>query len=283
MNDLDSMVRQAQADLAAVYSAVKKVPPGVPNPVWLSIQRVWIGKAKLHEYLGETAKLFECRDAAMTCLEDLHKNMSQLGSKSISATISFGATVMPIFAARLLALDSYLASTWSIYDRLSNILGRLMGNDKIAEESNPAQNPKLVDDLIGQAKGCYQGFGINELLPKLYGELIYSSYFLRNSFMHDGGMMDNVSILSGSIAATCFVLSKENAEKINHIVSQRLGSSSSGFFSEGDLIEQLKKCHNDLDKMFVSLMRFIVGSFCMQVSMFCGRIGITPAESVELG
>ena len=25
MNDLDSMVRQAQADLAAVYSAVKKV------------------------------------------------------------------------------------------------------------------------------------------------------------------------------------------------------------------------------------------------------------------
>ena len=58
--------------------------------------------------------------------------------------------------------------------------------------------------------------------------------------MHDGGMMDNVSILSGSSAATCFVLSKENAEKINHIVSQRLGSSSSGFFSEGDLIEQLK-------------------------------------------
>ena len=192
---------------------------------------------------------------------------------------------MPIFAARLLSIDSYLASTWSIYDRLSNVLGRLMGDAKVVDNTIAAQNPKLVEDPIGQVKGCYQGFGTSELLSKLYGEPISSSYFLRNSFMHDGGMMGNVPILSGSSAAACFELSKENAEKMNGVVAKRLCGSEFGSFKfkGGDFIVQLKACHDDLDKMFVSLLEFVVGSFCAQVSLFCGKIGISSSANAELG
>ena len=103
--------------------------------------------------------------------------------------------------------------------------------------------------------------------------------------MHDGGMMDNVPILSGSSAAACFELSKENAEKMNSAVAKRLGVLGSGLFmfKDGDFIDQFKMCHDELDKMFVSLLGFVVGSFCAQVSLFCGKIGINPSVNAELG
>lgn len=283
MSDLSVVVQQAQTELSGVCSVVNATNPDVSHPSWLNIKAVWFAKAKLHEDLGETMKLFESRDAAMQCLENLRSNILTLGSEPLSSKIQFGATQIPMFAARLLAVDSYLAVTWSIYDRLTNVLGRLMGASDIVNNSNPAQNPKLVESLITQAKGCYQGFGINELLLKLYGESIYASYFLRNSFIHDGGMMGNIPILSGNSAASCFELSKESAERMNRNVAQRMGCSSSSSFRDGNVIDQIKLCHDDLDKMFASLVKFVVGSFCAQVSSFGGKIGIAPAANATLG
>ena len=283
MSDLSGAVQQAQTELSGVFSVVNATNPDVGHPDWLNIKTVWLVKAKLHADLGETMKLFECRDAAMQCLENLRRNILMLGSEPLSSKIQFGATQIPIFAARLLAVDSYLAVTWSIYDRLANVLGRLMGVSDIVSNSNPAQNPKLVESLIAQAKGCYQGFGTNELLLKLYGESIYASYFLRNSFMHDGGMMGNVPILSGNSAASCFELSKENAERMNRNVAQRMSCSRSSSFREGDVIGQMKQCHDDLDKMFASLVKFVVGAFCSQVLSFGGKMGINPTASAVLG
>lgn len=286
MNDLASAVRKAQSDLSSVYCMVQAVPPGLTNiTAWLSIYGDWLEKAKMHVDLGETVKLFECRASALRCLEGLRDYASKLGTKPISEKILHGTTEIPIFAARLLAIDSYIASTWSIYDRLSNVFGRIMGDAKNVGNNSSLHGPKLVEDLIGQIKGCYQGFGISELLSKLYGDVIYSSYFLRNSFMHDGGMMGNVPILSGSSAVACFELSKDNAEKMNRVVAGRSCASGAGLFkfSEGDFISQLKACNDDLDKMFISLARFVVGSFCAQVYLFCGRIGINPTANVELG
>lgn len=284
MSDLSNAVQRAQADLSAVCSMVHAVPSGLTNTTMgLNILGTWLQKAKLNEALAETVKLFECRVSALKGMENLRENASKFGSKPISETIVYGTAEIPIFAARLLSIESYLAVTWSIYDRLSNVLGRLMGDAKVVDNTVAAQNPKLVEDLIGQAKGCYQGFGTSELLSKLYGEPIYSSYFLRNSFVHDGGMMGNVPILSGSSAAACFELSKENAEKINQAVARQSCGLGSGLFNEGDFIGQLKMCHDDLDKMFIALSRFVVGSFCAQVSLFCGKIGINPATNTELG
>lgn len=284
MSDLCSVVQQARSNLSAVGSMVHTVPSGLTNTTMgLNILGTWLQKVKQHEALAETVKLFECRASALKCMENLRDIASKFGSKPISETIVYGSVEMSIFAARLLSIDSYLAATWSIYDRLSNVLGRLMGDAKVVDNTVAAQNTKLVEDLIGQAKGCYQGFGTSELLSKWYGEPIYSSYFLRNTFMHDGGMMDNVPILSGSSAAACFELSKENAERINQAVAKQSCGLGSGLFEEGDFIGQLKKCHDDLDKMFIALSRFVVGSFCAQVSLFCGKIGINSTANVELG
>ena len=284
MSDLCSVVQQARSNLSAVGSMVHTVPSGLTNTTMgLNILGTWLQKVKQHEALAETVKLFECRASALKCMENLRDIASKFGSKPISETIVYGSVEMSIFAARLLSIDSYLAATWSIYDRLSNVLGRLMGDAKVVDNTVAAKNTKLVEDLIGQAKGCYQGFGTNELLLKLYGESIYSSYFLRNSFVHDGGMMGNVPILSGSSAAACFELSKENAERINQAVAKQSCGLGSGLFEEGDFIGQLKKCHDDLDKMFIALSRFVVGSFCAQVSLFCGKIGINSTANVELG
>lgn len=280
MSDLASTVQQAQSILSEVYSSVKNASLGTDK---LKVQNAWLTRAKLHEDLLETQKLFACRDDVMRVLEDLRDNAMRLGSASISTRIDFGTMQITLSSARLMFVDSYLALTWSIYDRLSNVLGRLMGEERVVENSNPAQNPKLVGDLIAQAKGSFQGFGINELLPKLYGEQIYASYFLRNSFIHDGGMMNNVPILTGSCAVACFELSKGNADKMNCVVKQRFGGLGSGIFKDRDLIAQLRVLHDDLDKMFASLTEFVVGSFGRQVSLFCGRIGINSVNGVALG
>lgn len=284
MGDLINAVKQSQADLSSVCSLVNSVNPDVAHAEWQKIKDIWSAKAELCADLKETEILFGCRGAAMRCLENLRDNMLKVGSEPLSVMVDFGAVKMPAYAARLLAIDSYLAITWSIYDRLSNVLGRLMGGCEIVRNLNPAQNPKLVESFIAEkAKGYYQGFGVNELLLKLYDESIYASYFLRNSFVHDGGMMDNVPILTGTSAATCFVLSEEKAGTLNDRVAKRTGRQSSDIFKAVDLISQMKNCHNDLDEMFASLVEFVIGSFCTQVSSFGGKIGVNPTATAILG
>ena len=60
MSDLCSAVQQAQHKLLSVYSKVQTSPSGLSNAImWLTIQRPWLIKAKLHEALAETVKLFK--------------------------------------------------------------------------------------------------------------------------------------------------------------------------------------------------------------------------------
>lgn len=73
-------------------------------------------------------------------------------------------------------------------------------------------------------------------------------------------------------------------KKINSAVTKRLCGSGSGIFKfrEGDLIDRLRECHDTLDKMFVSLAEFVVGSFCAQVSLFYGKAGHGPIVNAEM-
>ncbi len=284
MSDLLSVLKQAQIGLAEASSVIKKAKPTSES---IKVQRIWLGRANLHEDLLKTQELLGCRAAAMKNLEDLRNIATTLGSSPLSDIIGFGAVQMPLYAARLLSVDCYLASTWSVYDRLANVAGRLMADvnakdqNKKGSSPNPSRNPKLVEDLI-DPKGCFQGFGINEILLSLYGEPIYASYFLRNSFMHDGGMMNNVPILSGSSAAACFCVSQENAEMLNNAVAKRFGIACSGVFKEGDIVSQLKALHEELDKMFAALIEFVVGSCYSQLSLFGERICVNLSATAIL-
>ena len=61
MNDLCNAVKQAQADLSAMYSIVLTIPSCLANiTAYLSIQRTWLGKAKLHEDLAERLQGQRC-------------------------------------------------------------------------------------------------------------------------------------------------------------------------------------------------------------------------------
>jgi len=288
MSELVKAVEQARATLVSVRSLVDAANPSVFFPERLNVKAGWISKANLHKDLEETVKLFECRDSAMLCLTNLRAKASTLDASPLSISVEFGAVQMTLYAARLLAMNSYLATTWSVYDRLSNVVGRLMAKaemtiqDNKTETPNPARNPKLVEDLMAEDDGCYQGFEINQLLSKLHGESIWASYLLRNSFMHDGGMINNIPILSGSSAATCFLLSKENSEMLNKVVAKRAGSMRSEIFKERDFVDQMKVLHEELDKMFAGLVEFVVGSFYSQVSLFGERIGVNPAATAPL-
>jgi len=280
MSDLLSVVQQAQTCLSKAHSLVDKA--GCVEPNELNVRGTWLAKAKLYIDLSETQKLFENRDDAMKCLEDLRDNAKKLGPAPISSKIPFGTKTISLASARLMLVDSYLATTWSIYDRLSNVIGRLMGDESVVENSNPADNPKLIENLMAKKNGCFQCFGNSGLLVKLYGVPIYSSYFLRNSFMHDGGMVNNMPILSGSSAAACFELSQEDAEKMNRSIKQRLGNLISVKLRDGDFVAQLKAIHEEMDKMFAGLVEFVVGSFYSQVSLFGERIGVNLSATAIL-
>ena len=70
--------------------------------------------------------------------------------QAISYNFSHDGIEMDFSSARHLALVAYASVTWSIYDRLSNVCGRLVGTEEVSQHQK--QNPKLVEDLLAREK-----------------------------------------------------------------------------------------------------------------------------------
>jgi hypothetical protein len=195
-------------------------------------------------------------------------------------SLSFGC-------ARHLALVSYMTVTWSIYDRLANVCGRLSAAKHIGS-SNPKQNPKLVEDFLtmddkGNPKKVdwFLGFFCHDLAWQAYFVPVQISYKLRNWLVHEGYELGSVPLFEGGNISDRLILSEE-AVKILRRASryQRDGNkvqlscidSKDDVFDNRDLISLLELCHSEIDRLFQGLSQWTVTSFVEQIKAFSRRV-----------
>ncbi len=229
--------------------------------------RTWLEKSRIIGTLKNTLPLFAVRDAAEKSLLHLVSNFISRELSSMDETVLYNGIEVHAMTARILAMDTYLSINWALYDCLSNVIGRIIGNESFRNNPLGKSNPKLVETFLAQKQGI-DVLGIKEFLLDIFSYQIGFSYLMRNCYVHAGGMVNDVPILSGVTFGDAFTITASIAEKLNHEISERYKLPNAAIVKEGDAVTQLQECHSRLDQMFVAMLRFMIGTFSVEIEAF---------------
>jgi hypothetical protein len=237
----------------------------------------WQARSELHRSLRETAALLGIRDEARTVLDALLKD--DIIVDRTSNKVRFVVKELTFATARHLALSAYVTTTWSIYDRLANICGRLIGHESVGNNPLSTTNPKLCDFFIDGSKEKHRqvGFSLGKIVPIGYGWPAKVSYLVRNSLVHDGQEIGGVLLFAGDALGDGFNLNTGVTPAIEQVLGQTLRTqccraSDLDFPWYGNnLLSILDVYHAEVDTMFVNLLKWSVDSFVAQVTSFSER------------
>lgn len=258
MTKLKAEIASLQGALYRIEREVQRVRTNPNNAINDDIYKSWLETIRFATIgLQGTLPILAARDAAEKTLLGLAENLKSRDGGGLSSGVMWCGVHIPVPDARILAMDAYLAVCWALNDRLSNIIGRVIGNKKNRDNQT---SHKLVEAFQRQ-----DILGVSGILSNLYGEEIGFSYLLRNCYMHEGGMIDNTPILGGSTGCDAFEVTGPIAEKLNGEIGKRPNATIA---KQGNLIAQLQKCHERLDEMFVSLLRLMRGTLIVEIEAF---------------
>lgn len=165
--------------------------------------------------------------------------------------------------ARLLAMQSYLASTWGLYDTLWEALCRLLLPQHVLADRS--RTPTFLGTCINGKKS--QSGRLGEMLTHLHGWSIGASYYIRNRFLHDGGsaLLSNVfdarDVASEYRIAMVFLDDiRQRCRSGDWGLAEQMTWRSGTWPSTTDLKTILDECHTDADEAFRRMLRWAVGS-----------------------
>lgn len=280
MADLKEQVEKSGDDLKRIWTAIQTTTAlALPLSLPFNCYEHWIGKAKLHQTLSATTSIFLYREKAWETLKAISSSVKdESGNRVI-----YGAVEMDFTVARHLALTSYVAVTWSIYDRLANVCGRLAAINDLSE--NPRQNPRLCEDFLDNKKDDKKrteilGFGAHLHLQHAYQWPINVAYKIRNWLVHEGYEENSIPLFQGDRIADGFMLHEQAVDSLqrrcgykeeNAGIDACCLSGPEECWPARNLLDILEKYHAEIDTMFVGLVKWTVSSFIGQITAFAER------------
>lgn len=267
MNDLEQEVRVSIKGLRDIENKIQFLS-AQPNPVFnRDVCTAWLEKTRYATNLEHSLPCFSVRAYAEKWFSNLSAYINSHMYEPIETMTGYCDTAIPVSIARTLAIDAYLAAHWGLYDRLSNVIGRVIGPETIRLNPSGKANPKIVETFFAEKQGI-DVLGIRNILVNSYGDQVGFSYLLRNCFVHEGGMISDLPILSGIILRDAFTISQAVADKLNAEIASRYKMPNVTIAKSGDLFEQLRYCHASMDNMFVSLLQFMCGTLVVEIQAF---------------
>jgi hypothetical protein len=272
MNDLAKQVVESSHKLQAAWTSLQiNSASTLPRKCY----EHWLKRAALHQPLSGTSAIFQGRNMAWDLVQSILKPNNIVG-KPEDNKVRYGHIYMDFAMARHLALTSYVSVTWSIYDRLANVCGRLAGITDLAD--HPKQNPKPCEDLLG--KKDILGFAGHLHLREAYAWPLKVSYKVRNWLVHEGYEEGSVSLFKSANLSDRFDLHSDASQYIQNCCDHRTddGKMAASCITEideswnhGDLLRILSQYNGEIDVMFTALLKWSVDSFVGQIHAFAAR------------
>jgi hypothetical protein len=246
---------------------------------------LWQRRANLHAPLEATLELLPMRELAWNVLTSVASDENVVDGEA--NTVRFCGQEISFATARHLALTGYLTTSWLVYDRLSNVCGRLVGHESIGNNPQPTSNPKLIEHFVRENKDKYRqhGFSLACLLPPAYGWPASVSYVLRNWLVHEGLEAEGIPLFNGNALADSFELSDAAIKRIEDVCSTNgaehshccLSSDADHPWYDKTILTILEKYHSEIDEMFCCLLKWAVTSFTGQADAFSARDRSAPS------
>lgn len=293
MSSLQEQVKESATELQQAWAALQNLPLSLSLPS--KCYGHWTKRASLHEVLRGTFAIFEARAEAWKLVSEVAKSKAVYDKEELNAapndfknpnTVKYGNIEMSFSVARHLSLISYSSITWSIYDRLANVCGRLSSISEVA--NHPKQNPKLCENLLGETeeqgrrkKQDTMGFGGHLHIAAAYAWPIKVSYKVRNWLVHEGYEDGSVPLFKGNDLSDQFILHDDAVRHLQNSCGGENNGSKRGdstcisetedYWQHADLLKILEQYHNEIDTMFSALMKWSVNSFVTQIKAFAAR------------
>lgn len=271
MSNLEQQVRESAAALQQAWTGLQQVPAAASLP--RKCYEQWQERADMHQLLTGTVSIFPARTAAWTVVKSVAQAQAIGGKDNV---ITYGTVEADFGIARHLALASYVSVTWSAYDRLANVCGRIAGVKDLA--LNPKQNPKVFEDFLGDKDRL--GFASQFHIRDAYGWPVRVSYRCRNWLIHEGYEIGGTPLFAGNRIQDGFLLDPKAVELLQKSCDYtndngRIGSccvaAGDTCWDSRDLLRILELYHNEIDTMFASLLKWSVDSFISQIRIFAER------------
>lgn len=271
MIDLRTQVTASAHRLRAAWTALSAQPASSLPP---NCHERWIKRAAFHRLLDGTAFIFPAREAAWDSVRSVASALST--DPRNPNEVTHGSHRIDFGIARHLSLVSYVASAWSIYDRISNVCGRLAAIADIAD--NPQQNPKACDDLVG--KKDTHGFSVQFHIREGYAWPLRVTYKVRNWLIHEGWEENSMPLFCGDRIGDGLRLHDEASRYLEKCsgyctdggkISGCCLSSAEERWPTKDLLVILPQYHSELDTLFAGLVKWSVDSFVGQIEAFTAR------------
>jgi len=273
MNNLEQQVKESASALQQAWAALQQNPglPAIPRVCY----EQWIKRAALHPIISGTQAIFSARETASLLVLSTMQLQNAVGNPA-NSKVRYGQFEMDFAVARHLSLTSYVSITWSIYDRLANVCGRLAGTSELAE--NPKRNPKVCEDLLGKHMSA---FSSHLHMLEAYSWPLKVSYKVRNWLVHEGYEEGSTQLFLGSKLADGFHLHAEakkhlqvccdHKEDVSGKIKTSCISEADECWKHGDLLRILEQYNKENDIMFTALLKWSVDSFVGQIKAFGAR------------
>ena len=283
MNDLLTAISNGVNSLQRVETSVNQLRTRSDRMLPIEVYDNWEKLSRLHNSLESSKAVLKCRDEAWKVLDGLSTHIADGGLKLIDEyCCEWTGQVVPFGVVCKMSLMSYVTWTWALYDRLSNVTGRLAGNANIALANPGCNDPKLVENFLSTSKSkAIDGFVMAEHFPRMYEWPIVASYQFRNCCVHDGGYIEGIPFFKGRAVDEAFLIDGEAVNKLNEVVEKRICQKTSSFcfsvingeckFADGDIRPQLKAINDEIDVALSSLLQWCVEAFVLQVKVFSER------------
>lgn len=271
MDNLQIQIEESVIKLRRVWEWLKTLPSSaLPFQCFAK----WTEQTALFQVLDATSELISARSAAWNSVLSTLKATSLVNGRP--NTVYFGNQELDFSIARHLSLVSYMTTTWAIYDRLSNICGRLCATSKV--KNNPKINPKIIEDFINYPNE--HGFSIGFIIKHSYAWPLRVSYGIRNWLVHEGFDRDNTALFRSNFIYDGLNLNEEAVSRIEkdngYSIDDRNISSccltvDNDPWHTHDLKNILPIYHNEIDTMFAGLTKWCIDSFIEQIKVFTAR------------
>ncbi len=238
-------------------------------------------KARLHNYLSQTISMFELRKNAWEILNSTVSSDSKIDERTLPPEeitpgrpkVRYCDSNYHFDVARHHSLIAYLSITWSIYDRLFNVYGRISSNDTIAKPAT--SNPKVSITLDkDKRQNCnFSGFNALEIIFDSYAWHIDVLLSLRNWLVHDGETteFDGIKLFKSSTIDDGYILHDKairHFKKNNRGNPVELNDDDPWNYEKIDLLIVLEKYTQKVDVLFEKTLTWTIDSFENQVKLF---------------
>lgn len=292
METFERTIRDAVSTLKELHETAQRGCDLTDTEQPTSCYEHWERIAALHAKLEASNSLLKVREKALESMKSLTEPGSLVKPDDLTkhevdmiAPLRYGTDIVPFSTARYLSLSSYLAATWSLYDRLTVICEKIIGPQSVADIPCEKRAPKLESAFFDVKEGMKdvdnrplpRGFSLDCVIREKWRWPVFCSYRFRNLVLHDGiGVTDN-SFFETEEPIRGFQLTQTCRKDI---VSLFFSSTSSGQkkavtdddihekFPNPDLRIVLTRCNEEIDALFERLLLWGTNAFKFQVQTF---------------